>query len=228
MAPHHNVSASAPVVYTAELISLRWLSDKTFEVTLTRPDGFQFQAGQSICLLHGGLERHYSIISAPVDTRIELCIRHIPDGHLTPVLAGAETGSQIRFTGPHGYFTLRPSPRAALFVATGTGIAPFVSMTAGGAAGVHLLHGVRNERDLYYADKLRRRVDRYTPCLSEPSSTPMPENAFCGLVTDYIATHLPPSEYDFYLSGNQKMIRDVTHLVDERFSGSYIFTEIFY
>jgi hypothetical protein len=47
-------------------------------------------------------------------------------------------------------------------------------------------------------------------------------------VTDYIRNRLPPRTYDFYLCGRQDMIRDVTLLVDERFDGSLVYSEIFY
>ena len=123
----------------------------------------------------------------------------------------------------------RPSARPAVFVATGTGIAPFVSIVSAGAGAVCLLHGVRGPEELYYRDILAEQVNQYIACLSDatPGSSAA-EDAFAGKVTEYIAGSLEPGEYDFYLSGNQAMIRDVTHLVDERFSGSLIFTEIFY
>ena len=46
------------------------------------------------------------------------------------------------FTGPHGYFTFRDFRLKPVFVATGTGIAPFVSMVRAGAKGFIVLHGV--------------------------------------------------------------------------------------
>lgn len=218
-----------PTVHKAGLVSRRWLSRGTFEITLTRPAGFEFQAGQSLCLLHEDLERHYSMVSAPDAEHIFLCIRHIQGGLLTPTLAEAKIGARFNFSGPHGYFMHRPSPRPAIFVATGTGIAPFVSMVSAGAGAMCLLHGVRRPEELYYRDILRKQIKQYIPCLSDTDSeSPKIEDVFAGQVTEYIAGSIEPGEYDFYLSGNQTMIRDVTHLVDERFSGSYIFTEIFY
>jgi benzoate/toluate 1,2-dioxygenase reductase subunit len=40
--------------------------------------------------------------------------------------------------------------------------------------------------------------------------------------------HLPAAQYDFYLCGRREMIREVTWLVDERFPGSFIYSEQFY
>jgi hypothetical protein len=47
-------------------------------------------------------------------------------------------------------------------------------------------------------------------------------------VTDYLQKNLAPGEYDFYLCGRREMIHDVTLLIDERFEGSLIYTEIYY
>lgn len=43
-----------------------------------------------------------------------------------------------------------------------------------------------------------------------------------------VRDELSVKAYDFYLCGCREMIRDVTLLVDERFPGSYIYTELFY
>ena len=64
------------------------------------------------------------------------------------------------------------------------------------------------------------------PCLSVTDD--FSDKYFQGRVTDYLQTHLAPGLYDFYLCGRREMIRDVTLLVDEKFSGSYIYSEIFY
>jgi ferredoxin-NADP reductase len=47
-------------------------------------------------------------------------------------------------------------------------------------------------------------------------------------VSEYVKSHLPARAYDFYLCGNENMVRDVTYLVDERFPGSRVYTEIFF
>jgi len=40
--------------------------------------------------------------------------------------------------------------------------------------------------------------------------------------------HLPTAVYDFYLCGRGEMIREVTWLVDEKFPGSLLYSELFY
>ncbi len=215
--------------FGVELLSRRWLSDITFEIELTRPPSFEFYPGQSIRVVHQQLERDYSIVSDPSVPTLALCIRNVQDGSLTPLLATAKIGSGISFTGPHGYFTFRPAQRPPVFIATGTGVAPFVSMVRSGVKGFTLLHGVRGPSELYYESLFRTATKSYVTCLSGSTlDSPEPEDVFQGRVTDYLERNLPPGIYDFYLSGRIEMVRDVTHLVDERFSGSLIYTEIFY
>lgn len=215
--------------YSAELLDRRWLSDVTFEIELSRPTSFEFKPGQSILLIHQHHERDYSLISDPDGPTLILCIRSLQEGLLTPLLATAKVGSRVSFTGPHGYFTFRPSQRSPLFIATGTGVAPFVSMVRSGIMAFTLLHGVRRSSELYYESLFRTAAKNYVPCLSGISAeTPEQDDAFRGRVTDYLERNFPPGMYDFYLSGRVEMVRDVTHLADERFSGSLVYTEIFY
>jgi benzoate/toluate 1,2-dioxygenase reductase subunit len=215
--------------YNAEVLGRRWLSDITFEIELTRPPSFQFNPGQRILVIHQQFERDYSIASDPEGSTISLCIRHVRGGRLTPLLAAVKIGSRISFTGPHGYFLFRPSQRPPIFIATGTGVAPFVSIARSGIKEFTLLHGVRRPSELYYEALLRTAAKRYVPCLSgRPTEPSERKNAFQGRVTDYLQKTLTPGTYDFYLSGRMEMIRDITHLVDASYPGSFIYTEIFY
>ena len=212
--------------YSAELIERRWLSNKSFEITLTKPKSFEYLPGQWIRLIHHTVERDYSLVSSPTDPDFALCIRNIEGGILSPGLSNAPVGSCFNFNGPHGYFTFRPSTRPAVFVATGTGLAPFVSMARSGVTGFILLHGVRSAEDLYYASVLKTAAKQYVPCISETERSS--GKYFQGRVSDYLQENLDPGPYDFYLCGRREMIREVTFLVDEKFSESLIFTEVFY
>jgi NAD(P)H-flavin reductase len=212
--------------YASELIERQWLSNKSFEITLSKPKSFEYMPGQCIRLIHDAVERDYSLVTAPTDPNLALCIRNIEGGIFSPELSNAPVGSRFIFNGPHGYFTFRPSKRPAVFVATGTGLAPFVSMARSGVAGFILLHGVNSAKDLYYTSVFKSAAKQYLPCISETDK--LAGEYFRGRVTDYLQKNLTPGLYDFYLCGRREMIRDVTFLVDERFPGSFIFTEIFY
>jgi ferredoxin-NADP reductase len=207
------------------LLNRRWLSEKAFEIDLAKPPSFDFIPGQRICLAHGGRERDYSLISAPDDHTLGLCIKYVEEGQVSPFLAEAPVGTTFHFTGPHGFFTYKPSLRPPIFVATGTGIAPFLSMSRSGLRGFTLLHGVRSAGELYHEAFFRSVCGLYVPCITEISEG---EGIFRGRVTDYLNSMMSRKAYDFYLCGRAEMVRDVTILVDAHFPDSLVYTETFY
>jgi benzoate/toluate 1,2-dioxygenase reductase subunit len=218
-----------PVVEPTEVIKRRWLSEGAFEVELSRPQHFQFKAGHTIQLIYQDEKRYYSLASAPGDPTLVLCVNFIEKGYFSPLLASAEIGFRLEFTGPHGYFTFSPSPRPPVFIATDTGIAPFVSMARSGIRDFTLLHGARLAEELYYQDLLQECTHKYLPIVWEiPDGEQVSSDLFHGKMVNLLAQHLKPGRYDFYLCGWQKMIKDVTHLIDDRFPGSHVYTEVFY
>jgi len=211
-------------LFTTRLQDRAWLSEKAFQIQLDRPSGFRFLPGQSITIVNESVERDYSLACAPDSDRLTLCVRLVLHGLLSPFLAAAPLGTTLTFTGPHGYFLFRQSPRPGVFVATGAGAAPFFSMVSAGVSGFTMLHGARTANELYYGKHLRAASARYVPCLSEGRAP----GCFTGRVSDFAREHLAPRAYDFYLCGSREMIRDVTLLADERFPGSLVLTEIFH
>lgn len=216
-------------IETTELISRRWLSDSAFEVELSRPPHLHFKAGHTVQLIYRDQKRYYSLVSAPDDPTLSLCANFIKKGYFSPLLASAEIGFKLEITGPHGYFNFSPSPRPPVFIATDTGIAPFVSMARSGMRDYVLMHGARHTGELYYQDLLRTSARKYLPVVWEnPDEVQVPSDLFHGKMVNLLAKHLESGCYDFYLCGWRKMIKDVTHLIDDRFPGSHIYTEVFY
>jgi ferredoxin-NADP reductase len=214
---------------SVDLVNRRWVSKKAFEIQLTRPASFEFKAGQTIQFVHGDIKRYYSIVSSPDEPTLTLCIRHIKEGAFSPILASAEIGTRFNLTGPHGYFTFIPSRRPPVFVATGTGIAPFASMARAGVKNFTLLHGVTYPEDLYYRSFFSKINASYIPCISAAiAAYQQSPNLFQGKVTEYIRRILKRGEYDFYLCGGEEMTRDVTMLVDECFPESLVYIEVFF
>ncbi len=214
-------------IHTCELLQRNRLCADTFELAISRPLHFTFQPGQRIRLLDRSQERDYSLANAPKDKTLLLCIRRVRGGEFSTRLNAADIGSHFEFTGPHGHFLFRPSGRPAVFVATGTGAAPFASMARAGKRGFTLLHGVRSADELLYADLFQSTADAYVPCISGKTS-PAARIMYEGRVTSYMEKELPSGAYDFYLCGRSEMVRDVTWLIDERFPDSKVYSEIFF
>ncbi|MFB6177654.1 MAG: ferredoxin--NADP reductase [Halobaculum sp.] len=148
---------------------------------------FDFLAGQYVGVRYEDAARAYSIASPPTSDRVEICVRRVPDGKLSPRICGdLEVGDRVTLRGPHGDLVLdESSSRDLVFLATGTGVAPFKSMidyvfeegldTVGGEQrDVWLFLGAAWADDLPYGDEFRERAARhdnfhFVPCLSRES-----------------------------------------------------------
>lgn len=218
-----------PVVLTTKLLNRRWLSERVVEIELTRPEHFYFDAGHTIQLFHRNQSRYYALVSSTTDPHLTLCANYVKEGYFSPLLSSAKIGFRFGLSGPHGYFTISPSPRHCVFVATDTGIAPFVSMARSGVKGFTLFHGALHKEELYYEDILRSAAGRYVPIAWDVSDDTHQENrCFHDTVAETISQNLAPGVYDFYLCGCMRMITDVTRLIDVRYPGSHVYTEVFY
>jgi ferredoxin--NADP+ reductase len=106
------------------------------------------------------LMRAYSIASPHYEETLEFLSVKVPDGQLTSQLQHIQPGEQVLVSSkPVSTLVLRdlnPGRRLYLF-ATGTGLAPFLSIVRDPEAyerfeNIVLIHGVRRKTDLAYAD----------------------------------------------------------------------------
>ena len=95
------------------------------------PQGFdfKFKPGQYCTLGLDGIERAYSIVSAPHESALEIFVELVPEGELTPLMWRMEIGDTMSIRPrPKGIFLMDQSATQHLMLGTVTGIAPFVSM----------------------------------------------------------------------------------------------------
>ena len=100
---------------------------KHFEISLD--EELEFKAGQFINLSFKIEDELYrrplSIANGPEDqTKIELCVKLVKEGHMTPKLWNKKIGDEIEIMGPLGLFILEKAQKDKLvFIVTGTGVA---------------------------------------------------------------------------------------------------------
>jgi NAD(P)H-flavin reductase len=205
---------------------------RELELTLREPRRLSFKAGQFISFdvpkdgLPHPVVRPYSIASPPsIDDRLTLVFNLVEGGPGSQYLYGLRMGDAVRFKGPAGSFYLREDPnRHMLCVATGTGIAPLLSMIVAelereSPQPVTLFWGLRYERDLYYRDELEALASRFprfsfVTCLSRPGPGWMGAR---GRVTDLVNERVTSvRDLAAYLCGNGAMIKDVTALLQAK------------
>jgi ferredoxin-NADP reductase len=111
------------------------------------------------------ITRAYSIAAPPSENgRVAFCLNRVHEGFMSNYLCGLAEGAEITFQGPFGDFTLHPPLRDTIFIATGTGIAPFRSMLHWllvdperyRGRELWLLFGSRSEQDIYYREEFLR------------------------------------------------------------------------
>ena len=203
------------------------LSASTFglSIRLDQPEKLGFLPGQYMNVQVPGTEltRAYSFSSAPGASQAQFVIRNVPEGRMSSWLdQQAQTEQPIRITGPYGSFYLRPVTRPVLFLAGGTGLAPFLSMLEvlskqGSAQPVRLVLGVTNDVDLValeQLDRLQAAHDwfEYRTCVAAPESA----HARKGYVTQHVeAGWLHDGDVDIYLCGPMAMVDAVRHWLDQ-------------
>jgi NAD(P)H-flavin reductase len=125
---------------------------------------FDFNPGQFVVLTHPDLpfgqnQRSYSIASLnSKQEELELCIVLNDKGSVTPWLFQKKVGEMLDISLAQGTFNLKNEGNSGpiVFVATGTGVAPFRSMIDASLknsdAEVHLVFGNRIQEDILYRD----------------------------------------------------------------------------
>jgi ferredoxin/flavodoxin---NADP+ reductase len=130
---------------------------------LSFPRNFSFTAGQviGITLSKGEEPRLYSIASGENQDEVWILYTIKPDGALTPQLAQAKPGDTVYITKPFGNFICREEK--AVWIATGTGIAPFASMFFQGSIKTKLLsRETAQETDCIFLSNLSNRWETIT------------------------------------------------------------------
>jgi ferredoxin/flavodoxin---NADP+ reductase len=210
-----------------EITRIRFLTETTFVVRMNR-GGMKFRAGQRIIVgLKGELnQRDYSLYSGENDDYLEILVREVPDGTVSPQLIHCRPGQILDVNGPFGSFFPDPAEifsRKYIFIASGTGISPFHSIIRSHPRIDYMLfHGVRYVNEAYESDHYD--PARYILCTSQESFRGQQ-----GRVTRFISLYPVKKDMLFFLCGNSNMIREVSlNLVNRDIPAENIITEIYF
>lgn len=219
-------------------------NDSLFSFKTTRDRGLRFKSGHFLML---GLEvegrpllRAFSLASAHYDDELEFYSIKIPDGPLTSRLQHIKPGDKILIgrkpTGTLVVTTLQPGKRLYL-LATGTGLAPFMSIirdpeTYERFEQVVVVHGVRYRSELGYSEYIRDELPQHeligdevrSQLLYYPTVTREDfENQ--GRITDLLASgklcsdlgvpQINPQEDRVMLCGSPNMLTDLSAYLEQ-------------
>jgi ferredoxin--NADP+ reductase len=226
----------------------RWLEGRVLENRHWTPALFSlrvagpvppFEAGQfvKIALDVGGerIGRPFSFVNPPGEMPLEFYGVIVPGGALSPHLAVLQPGDALYYApNASGFLVLSEVPDAQelWLVATGTGLAPYLSILRTGTPWkryrkVILVHGVRRASELVYGESIREISNqrgnrfRYVTFVSRENSHGSLEGRVPAAIRDgrleaAAAVPIAPARSQFMLCGNPDMVKDATAVLVER------------
>lgn len=210
-----------------KLIAVKNLTDSAYILQIEKKD-MVFEAGQHILLgqQNDPDQREYSIYSGSDDEFLEVLIREVSDGKVSKHLKNITPGELLNVEGPLGFFGLNKEKienGKFLFVASGTGIAPFHSMVKSyPSLNYTILHGIREGEDTY--EKETYDQEKYITCTSRDKT-----GKFHGRLTDYIKENKFDNDTICYFCGNFKMIREAMDLLEKKgIPGNQLHAEVYF
>ncbi|MDB0034647.1 FAD-binding oxidoreductase [Alphaproteobacteria bacterium] len=211
------------------------INENLFKIYFEKKN-LSFLPGQHFSLSIPGksINREYSSYTSPNEDHIGFLIRRVQGGIMTNMLDKMKVGDGVNIYGPYGCFT--PTQKQLLnkqiiFIASGTGIAPFVSIKKTyNIKNYKLFLGIRSRSDIADQDEFDQSNSYY--CISRDNILKQ-NNHFRGRITknldklDYIESYL---DAFYMICGNSFMISDVYDaLVNEKgIDPNNIITESFF
>ena len=210
-----------------KVINIRQLTDNTFVLSLTK-SRFKFVAGQHISLSIMGdyQSREYSIYSAEEGENLEVLVKEVVGGYFSPKLKHLKVGEMVEIHGPFGKFGLDEKKRDShkhVFIASGTGIAPFHSMVKSiPGLNYEVILGIRYANEAYEIEHYDK--SRITVCASRDT-----KGDYNGRLTEYLKIAEFEKNTCFYLCGNSDMIFDAMEILkDKGFDRESVTVEVYF
>ncbi len=186
------------------------LTHNTYLLQTTK--NIEFTAGQFVAIGLGKPEqdRLYSIASGQDEPTLTFLYEVVPGGVLTNQLCRLRKGDQITVSQAMGSFL--PTHKKAFWIATGTGIAPFIAMLKSDYGGNKtLLQGARSPDGFFFHNQFTAQMgDRYHRFCTTQSG----DGIIFGRITHYLEQekNLEP-DILYYLCGNNQMVIDVREIL---------------
>ena len=220
----------------------RW-TDTLFSFTMTRPSHFKFTAGQfaRIGLKVGDdlVVRAYAVVSSPFDETLEFFSIVVPDGAFTSNLQHLQVGDELYLEKiPYGFLTLTryqlPLPQDLWLLATGTGLAPFISMlqdfdTWTKYQNINLVYSVRTASELAYVERIQEIAEsfgeghtgfKFIPIITRDPNAALhdrlPVLIENGELETYAGLNFNVESSHIMLCGNPQMVEDTKEALKAR------------
>jgi benzoate/toluate 1,2-dioxygenase reductase subunit len=207
-----------------------------FSFLCKEPPFVDFLPGQYLIIVfekEGQTVRKFYSISSPRQSKskINFIVKILDQGLGSQYLMGLNEGDEVLFQGPAGLFVLKENEKEKVFIATGTGIAPILSMiktyVESSKNRFIFFWGLRKIEDIYYLDFLRDTAKKYNNfsfgiflSREEPNKSDN-SNIFIGRVNIGIDKLLNDNQIDktnleLYVSGDRNIVDSIRSYLIEK------------
>ena len=218
-----------PNLPNATLVERTDITGDLFVIKLEPEQGpLKFKAGQYCTLGLEGIERAYSIVSAPHEPWLAIFVEGEPEGSLRPRMHRMKIGDKMSIRPrAKGLFTMNTDVHHHFMVSTVTGVAPSIGMIRGYVnEGVqehkfYVLMGASYQDEFVYDRELAEYAAKYpghiqfVPTVSRPNEDRNSEwqgatGRANAIAEDYLERlNLPQGDTLIYACGHPGMISDV-------------------
>lgn len=199
------------------------LNDDTyyFRFFLINPKQINFTAGQYVILKINDKTRLYSIASSEKEKEyFDLLVKIIPNGFASNYFLNLKINDEVNFAGIAGFFNLKKNKNQKIFLATSTGVAPFLSMIRSQnynfESKYFLFWGLRYKKDVYFLEELNKIKEKskknfdYKICLSQEKNIEDENKNFVkGRINVGLENFFKKDDYqnsDFYICGSNDFV----------------------
>ena len=222
------MESKLPQFYETEIIRNEKFSDDVILIETKLPENasLSFKAGQFalIYVIVNGKEvnRAFSLCSKPSQKTVEFLIKKYDQGLVSPLLFSLKKGDKLKIRVPFGVFNVRkPLQEETVFIAAGTGVAPFRSMVhetleESPKSKVTLIYGFRKEEECFFKkefEDLKKGHPNFNIhlCCTRPLETWQHKK---GRVTEFVKEIIKvPENKHAYICGPNPMINDTLNVL---------------
>lgn len=195
----------------------------TFAFHFEKPAGFDFMAGQSVSVAlreppvtANSARRTFSLVSAPFEPELVVATRVREASAYKSALMRLPMGTAVKLSGPIGTMTLHEdSARAAVFIAGGIGITPFISMLRQAMHDqrrhrLFLLYSNRRPEDAAFLPELQALARQHVNLSLYTAMTASDGRINQGIVRNVVREAARPI---YYLAGPPALVESMTKIL---------------
>jgi len=208
-------------ILPARISQIIQLSNDIIEIQLRFPPSvdFKFLEGQYLYVLWSGIHRSYSIASTSLDKEVTLLVKKVEQGVMSDYWFNqAKLNDLLRIEGPKGTFFLRNKERPLVMLATGTGIAPIMSIlhkldqdeNYQQLQSISLFWGNRFADDFVWQPEFKNITVNLEKVISKPDSRWAGEIGYIqNIALEVLGNKV--IDFDVYACGSNEMIQSAKH-----------------